>query len=316
MHSCYKCTLQTFTFIKAGELCLFFKLLRPDNNYMMARRTTDDKSRDSRTCGFLCLGPMMFHHRAVGDRIHLSHGCRHAKRAKGTFRDGLVFSNRPVRVNERIRLRIENVIGRWHGALRVGFTNVNPDSRNLPLPKMAIPDLTCTPGHWATVLDETFCKAGTELEFWRSSKGNLYVSNNILDEHRLLPKEINVRGPLWAMIDLYGQTCSIVLLGSVIRGGFFDRKSCKMSVVPRSPALDPGSLATDDSSRLNWPVTTDAEEQMICVVCLDRQAQNPLPCGHCCLCLKCSFKIFKSFGTCPLCRQSMGTPVINWVAAP
>lgn len=134
--------------------------------------------------------------------------------------------------------------------------------------------------------------------------------------------------------------------GSVIHGGFFNRKSCKMSVVPPSPALDPGSLATDDSSRLNRPVTTgiearpqkkkasdilvpqllcfygasclsmtDAEEQMTCVACMDRQAQNPLPCGHCCLCLKCSFKIFNSFGTCPLCRQSMGTPVINWVGA-
>uniref|UniRef100_A0A3Q3D379 Neuralized E3 ubiquitin protein ligase 3 n=1 Tax=Hippocampus comes TaxID=109280 RepID=A0A3Q3D379_HIPCM len=262
------------------------------------------------TCGFLCLGPMMFHHRAVGDRIHLSHGCRHAKRAKGTFRDGLVFSNRPVRVNERIRLRIENVIGRWHGALRVGFTNVNPDSRNLPLPKMAIPDLTCTPGHWATVLDETFCKAGTELEFWRSSKGNLYVSNNILDEHRLLPKEINVRGPLWAMIDLYGQTCSIVLLGRC--------HVCHITIsfsllLPSSDILVPQLLSFYGASCL---LMTDAEEQMICVVCLDRQAQNPLPCGHCCLCLKCSFKIFKSFGTCPLCRQSMGTPVINWVAAP
>ncbi|XP_077378575.1 E3 ubiquitin-protein ligase NEURL3 [Festucalex cinctus] len=279
---------------------------------MMARRRNDNESKTPKTCGFRCLGPITFHQLAVGDKIQLSRKCCLAMRSCATYKEGLVFSNRPVRVRERIRLRVEDDNAIWHGALRVGFTNVDPDSRFLPLPKVAIPDLTDIRGHWAAPVNATLCRAGTELEFWMSSRGSLYIANQSGESYRLLSKKINLTKPLWAMFDVYGQTGSILLLGSKIRAGLFTRKSCQIT----PPSLDTDFLSSVDLSCLNLLATTDGGEGKKCLVCMDHAVGVTLPCGHRCLCNKCAFKIYRLHGTCPLCRQSMGVPTITWVAAP
>ncbi|XP_077418745.1 E3 ubiquitin-protein ligase NEURL3 [Vanacampus margaritifer] len=289
----------------------FFKLLHPDN-YTMERRTNENESKNPKKCGARCLGPITFHQRAVGDKIQLSQGCHHAMRSCATFKEGLVFSNRPVRCQERIRLRVVNDNIKWHGALRVGFTNVDPDSRSLPLPKLAIPDLTDIDGHWAAPISEKLCQAGTELEFWMSSRGSLYISNQSGQNYRLISKQINITKPLWAMFDVYGQTGSIHLLGSEMRAGLFTRKSC--SIIP--PALAADSSSYDELSCLDLPATTDGGEETNCLACVDHKVGVALPCGHRCLCNKCAFKIYCLNGTCPLCRRSMGVPSVTWVTAP
>lgn len=129
-----------------------------------------------------------------------------------TFRCGLVFSSRPVRVQERILLRVQKDSSNWNGALRVGFTNVSPMDRSLPLPELAIPNLTEIPGHWAAPVPESYCQAGSVLEFWVSYGGNLYVKSDNIGQHKLLTG-VDLSRPLWAMMDIYGQTCSIFLLG-------------------------------------------------------------------------------------------------------
>lgn len=171
------------------------------------------ESKSSHRCGLSCLGPLTFHCQAVGDNVSLSQGCRRAERLGSTFKNGLVFSSRPVRVQERIRLRLEKDLCNWHGALRVGFTNVNPAARSLPLPPMAIPNLTDKPGHWAAPVHESYCQVGTELEFWVSCQGTIYITNNNNSGQFKLLKGVDVSQPLWAMIDIYGQTSSILLLG-------------------------------------------------------------------------------------------------------
>ncbi|XP_061135485.1 E3 ubiquitin-protein ligase NEURL3 [Syngnathus typhle] len=278
---------------------------------MMNISTIDDESIKLE-CGFRCLGPMMFHQRAVGGKIHLSQSFCHAKKSRITFKDGLLFSNRRVRVQERIRLRIEDENDIWRGSLRVGFTNVDPDSRSLPLPHFAIPDLTKTPGNWAAGVGKPFSRVGTILEFWMSRTGSLYVANQSGDQRRLLVKEIDVNGHLWAIFDIYGKTSSILLLGSERRTGLFTRKSCQ--IVPPLPTLDTDYLTSDDLSCINLLVPRDGEEEPTCVVCIAQKSDITLPCGHHCLCFICSFKVYYAFGTCPLCRMSMGKPSLTWVA--
>lgn len=162
-------------------------------------------------CGWHCLGPLTFHGQVVGDKIRLSQGGRLAERNEDTFRDGLVFSSRPVRPNERIRLRVHSRVSRWKGAVRVGFTTVPPSCRSEPLPGMAIPDLTSDSCHWAAPVDESLCPAGSVLEFWVSSSGKIRcsVNNNVFK----LLSGVDLSKPLWAMVDVYGQTSSICLLG-------------------------------------------------------------------------------------------------------
>ncbi|XP_047448157.1 E3 ubiquitin-protein ligase NEURL3 [Mugil cephalus] len=262
----------------------------------------------SHRCGPLCLGPLTFHHQAVGDKIHLSHGRRLAERTQHTFRNGLVFSSRPVKIQEKVRVRVQRHCIHWNGALRVGFTNVPPQTRSLPLPSLAIPDITNTPGHWAAPVPDSFCRAGSELEFWVTSAGKVYITINNRIKHKLL-KKVDVTRPLWAMIDVYGQTCSIFLLGSEKKHWFYTQSSCPAALpLPapdRHPSSTPGVSSLNGNnddliSRLNLENSDDH-----CCVCMVKKANITLPCGHRCLCNTCTFRVTQQFGTCPLCRHEI-----------
>ena len=123
-----------------------------------------------------------------------------------------MFSNRPVQIQERIHLGVLKSVLKWDGGLRVGFTNISPSDRYRALPDMAIPHLTSSTGHWAAPLNEYYCQAGSELEFWVSHGGTLYCTDKDKKQHKLL-SGVDLSKPLWAMIDVYGQASSIFLLG-------------------------------------------------------------------------------------------------------
>uniref|UniRef100_UPI003AADE8C4 E3 ubiquitin-protein ligase NEURL3-like n=1 Tax=Centroberyx gerrardi TaxID=166262 RepID=UPI003AADE8C4 len=274
----------------------------------------------SHRCGLSCLGPLTLHDQAVGELISLSQGGRRAERTGDTFKNGLVFSSRPVKVRERLRLRVEKCLPKWRGALRLGVTNVPPTARTLPLPIMAIPDLTESPGHWAAPIPETHCYAGSELEFWVSFSGNIYYCR--MDDGRKykLQSGVDLSQPLWAMIDVYGQTCSIVLLGSEKRHLSGMRKSCPAPEQFPSPDVDShcnlnhipnvysrsGSLSDNNDNHmfyLTMELPPDSETVKDCVVCMGEKASISLPCGHQCLCSPCACRVIQEFGTCPMCRQ-------------
>ncbi|XP_028313853.1 E3 ubiquitin-protein ligase NEURL3-like isoform X2 [Gouania willdenowi] len=268
-------------------------------------------------CCFPCLGPLTFHPHAVGDMVTLSHTHRVAKRSTETFRNGLVFSSRPVKLRERVRVRVEKDVFNWHGSLRVGFTNVSPSRRALPLPCTAIPNLTDTPGHWAAALPESYCRVGSQLDFWVSHDGSIYIMSNSGDKEKLL-NGVDLKQPLWALIDIYGQAYSICLLGSEKRG-LVSRKSCPAPAPAPAPEpsptpqyIKPLLLASKDSN-----LDTESEdmsyldlrisEDQTCVVCMVSEARITLPCGHRCLCTSCNNKVLQQFGTCPLCRHDISS---------
>lgn len=167
----------------------------------------------SHRCGGSCLGPLTFHHQVFGDKVSLSQGGRLARREGSTFKNGLVFSSRPLGVQEKIHLKVVESTGRWHGALRVGFTNVHPAARGLPLAPMAIPDLIQKPGHWAVAVHESCCTLGSELRFWVSSRGKVYMRVNNSNRDEEILDGVDVSRPLWALVDIYGQTSCIYLQG-------------------------------------------------------------------------------------------------------
>lgn len=77
---------------------------------------------------------------------------------------------------------------------------------------MAIPDLTTTYGYWASTVPSSLIMPGAELRFWVTPRGILvYEGPNGL-RYKLL-KGVDVTRPLWAMIDVYGQTRAVLLLG-------------------------------------------------------------------------------------------------------
>ncbi|XP_054905086.1 E3 ubiquitin-protein ligase NEURL3-like isoform X2 [Poeciliopsis prolifica] len=266
----------------------------------------NNKRHDPKTthiCDLQCLGPLTFHPKTMGHKIRLSEGGRRAQRAEDTFKGGVVFTSRPVRTYERVRVLVEKRVPHWQGALRVGFTNVPPFTRPLPLPPFAVPNLTQTSGHWAVPVHESYCQEGSVLEFWVSNDGYIYYKNNNGNKQKL-QEEVGVRNPLWAMIDVYGQTCSIFLLGSEKKDLLFKRTSC--------PALEPlvrrpSGLKPDSTTRREKSDDCISCRNERCVVCMTREADITLPCGHRCLCLRCTSRVLVHFGTCPLCRMKIDT---------
>ncbi|XP_036381815.1 E3 ubiquitin-protein ligase NEURL3 [Megalops cyprinoides] len=273
------------------------------------------------TCGCRCLGPLTFHTEAVGDKVTLTHGARCATRALQTFRNGLVFSNRRVRIGERVRLRVDRCAQHWHGALRLGFTTVQPTCS--PLPDLAIPTLTDTPGYWAAPVPEVYSLPGTELQFWVTSRGVVMFKGPEGQEYILL-EGVDVSKHLWALIDVYGQTCTVVLLGSKKKGLFGVRKSCPCPALPpvspensclciskgrprpsqgeRGPSSTRSLEDVQDPCHSNTDPHRTEEPLEDCVVCMSQEACVLLSCGHRCLCGFCAGRVRGQFGKCPLCR--------------
>lgn len=275
-------------------------------------------------CGIRCLGPLTFHSQAVGSKVRLSQRGSLAERAEHSFKDGLVFSSRPVRVLEKVRLRVESCEPSWHGALRVGFTNVPPVGRTLP--SMAIPDLTATPGHWAAPVPEPYCRAGSQLELWVSNGGNVYIRGRTGPGFKLLAG-LDLSKPLWVMIDLYGQTSCVLLLGSTKKRFLGTQRSCPVPLSVGSHRGDEDlnvnqvsciiccpvkqinrEKSNQRDSHVSSPVcrqTFVSDRGEVCVVCLTQEASVTLLCGHRCVCFDCASRVIQEFGTCPLCRRDV-----------
>ncbi|KAI5622047.1 E3 ubiquitin-protein ligase NEURL3 [Silurus asotus] len=260
------------------------------------------------TCRNRCLGPLTFHPEFKGQRVELSAGDCRATRNLLTFRHGVTFSSRPIQINEKVHLCVERCVKAWHGALRIGFTTVPPCST--PIFSLAIPDLTIRPGFWATPVPENLCFPGTKLTFWVTSGGYLRFQIGDLYERAEKMSQINTSKPIWAMIDLYGQTSTVCLLGSEKKFFCGKRRSCSAPIIGATEM----NIGYDQvPEEMLWkrtiskipdfipPTVSDNEE--LCVVCYSKTASIVLKCGHSCLCPQCAVRIINDFGTCPLCRQ-------------
>ncbi|KAJ8402758.1 hypothetical protein AAFF_G00364300 [Aldrovandia affinis] len=137
-----------------------------------------------------------------------------AVKRQASFCNAITFSNRPVAVYEQVRLKITKKQSCWSGALRLGFStkdpsHINPDS----LPKYACPDLVSQTGFWAKALPEEFANEGNVIAFWVDKKGRVfYCINN--SSPMLFFSGVHAAEPLWALIDIYGLTRGVHLLGS------------------------------------------------------------------------------------------------------
>ncbi|XP_037513098.1 protein neuralized isoform X2 [Rhipicephalus sanguineus] len=153
--------------------------------------------------------PMGFHE-VHGENVRLEQGGKVARRAE-SFCKAIVFSSRPVQVNERVVLRITELSNGWSGALRLGFTSHDPVTLQGTLPKYACPDLTNRPGNWAKALGERYALENTLLHYYVNNAGEVFFGING-EEKGLFLNGVDVRGPLWALIDIYGNTTAIKMV--------------------------------------------------------------------------------------------------------
>lgn len=151
--------------------------------------------------------PLQFHH-VHGDNVELVNDRRTAKRGD-SFCKGICFSNRPIAIGERVYLKFIDTSGSWSGVLRFGFTSTDPGTlRGEDLPRYACPDMTNKPGNWAKALGERYAVAGNELFFYVTRAGDVIYGVNG-EEKGLFFSGVNTSGPLWALMDIYGNTSCV-----------------------------------------------------------------------------------------------------------
>ncbi|XP_076148150.1 E3 ubiquitin-protein ligase NEURL1B isoform X1 [Alosa pseudoharengus] len=157
--------------------------------------------------------PPRFHPQAKGKNIRLDAHLRRATR-KNSFCNGITFSQRPVRLYEKVRLRLSAIHSGWSGALRFGFTSLDPgELASSDIPKYACPDLVTRPGYWAKALPERLALRDNVLAFWADRHGRVFYSINE-GEPILFHCGLSIGCPLWAIIDIYGITQEVTLLES------------------------------------------------------------------------------------------------------
>lgn len=151
--------------------------------------------------------PLQFH-RIHGDNVELSHNQRRAKRGD-SFCKGICFSNRPIAIGERVFIKFIDTSGSWSGVLRFGFTSTDPGLLNgSELPRYACPDLTNKPGNWAKALGERYAVVGNELFFYLTRSGDVFYGVNG-EEKGLFFGGVNTNSPVWALLDIYGNTSCV-----------------------------------------------------------------------------------------------------------
>lgn len=164
--------------------------------------------------------PPRFHFQAKGKNIRLDAHSRKATR-RNSFCNGITFTNRPIHPYEKVRLKLVSVHHGWSGALRFGFTTHDPSQMGVDdIPKYACPDLVTRPGFWAKALPERFALRDNILAFWVDRHGRVFYSIND-EEPVLFHCGVKVSGPLWALIDVYGITHEVQILGRCIYFPFF-----------------------------------------------------------------------------------------------
>lgn len=162
--------------------------------------------RNEDTVSFTQSQSMQFH-LTHGSAISLTEGQTTASRSLNTFCNGIVFSDQPVRVNEKICVQL-GCITAWSGALRVGITSVDPGKlRPDQFPRFAYPDLVNQEGYWIRVINENLTSQGCRLMVYFDTLGHLQLFINGQHKGALL-SGLPVNQKLWLMLDIYGNTCS------------------------------------------------------------------------------------------------------------
>ncbi|XP_043245367.1 uncharacterized protein LOC122393433 [Amphibalanus amphitrite] len=152
----------------------------------------------------------MFKFHAVhGSHVALENDDTCATRREG-FCNGITFSSVPMARGEQYHLRVSQVSD-WSGALRLGVTWHDPATLT-SLPRYSFPDLIRRPGFWVRTIREQHLSDGARIHFWLTLDGVLHVSVNHQQVTRLATG-VGEDRPLWALVDVYGNTQSVQVTG-------------------------------------------------------------------------------------------------------
>lgn len=83
------------------------------------------------------------------------------------------------------------------------------------LPKYSCPNLVSQSGYWVIPLPDKFANKGTVVTFWMDKKGRMFYRVNQSSPVQVQCDACTAE-PLWALIDVYGVTSEVQLLGRML----------------------------------------------------------------------------------------------------
>uniref|UniRef100_A0A4W3K6H9 Neuralized E3 ubiquitin protein ligase 1B n=1 Tax=Callorhinchus milii TaxID=7868 RepID=A0A4W3K6H9_CALMI len=264
---------------------------------------------------------LFFNPSTKGSAIQLdSSNC--SARRKFSFCNGIIFTNRPVGMQEEVRFRITKNNVLLCGGLRLGCTIFDPSLIDpKALPKFVCPNLAEKPGFWGFGIHQEDVKEGTIISLWVNKKGQFWYRVNKKEQY-LLTKGLPNKWPLWFMLDLYGSTCEVQLLGKNLTvdqnltlassmSSFYSKTILEAKDNPRLLFSSPTGYSSPNESssfadtmpsgtRAQCFGTPDAE----CIICFTRQVDTFFyGCGHLCTCYICAQECLSRNMNCPMCRK-------------
>ncbi|XP_046442442.1 protein neuralized-like isoform X1 [Daphnia pulex] len=216
--------------------------------------------------------PVLQFHNTRGEHVRLS-ADRSTARRVDSFCKGIAFSQRTVRPNEKVYLRVAECSTSWNGVLRIGFTSCNPASFSGVLPKYACPDLTSRPGFWGKALPERYVESGVLFSFHFTASGDVMLNVNGQDKGVFLTG-VDARTPLWIMVDIYGNTTAVQFVdprGSLNNNPMRNSPTRRSTTSLHSSASSSGISGTLAANDMNQRPHHLAHQQM------HHQQQMPRP---------------------------------------
>ncbi|EPB76768.1 zinc finger, C3HC4 type [Ancylostoma ceylanicum] len=244
-----------------------------------------------------------------------------ASRCSSEYTQGYVFSERPIRNNEKVVIEVVSVQQLYKGGLAFGVTCCDPSTlRSTDLPDDSS-DLIEMPQYWVGIKDIALQpRVNTVLSFWITdavrdeANGTAGVPlPNLLDddfdENNASSRTRPVPPPRRGIDE------------AVLRRTVDDllTDAPPVAPIPRPPPLAPRpslsassatraksaqlSVGRESSDREEGPQGDDTDE---CTVCMSARVNSALyKCGHSCMCYDCAMQTYRSSGLCPLCRASI-----------
>ncbi|XP_069126661.1 uncharacterized protein [Argopecten irradians] len=146
-------------------------------------------------------------HNVHGTGVSLLENKTLATRSDTSFCNGVVFSDLPVKVNQKVCLELTTV-QTWSGALRVGLTTQDPSKTSVSdLPRYALPNLAKKEGYLIQPINECFVDTGSHVTLYLSSQGQLQLFVDGLHKGACL-QGVPTDRPVWLCLDIYGNTKS------------------------------------------------------------------------------------------------------------
>ncbi|CAG2113825.1 unnamed protein product, partial [Medioppia subpectinata] len=275
------------------------------------------------------LAPILFHS-IHGENVRLSADSKGAQR-HDSYCKGICFSDRAIRVNEKVCIKFTDISQRWKGAIRFGFTATDPiNYSRSSLPKYACPDLTGKPGNWAEALGERFAVRDV-LFFYATETGDVHYGVNG-EDRGIFFSGVDTDCPLWALIDIYGNTVGIESVdprqqvvncrrnSSEVENNIPSYSTIDINRENREPLpqvyrdanFQSSSPKLNDTNSKSEPLNATGNK---CNVCYEQPINSVLyMCGHVCrmcrmcrMCYEIAVKQWRGPGSgqCPKCRAGI-----------